>query len=210
MDQYIQLLSKLVLVLWQERSGDHPMVPLQDTVMETWLIAADVSQSGPLDPFSLWSTHQERIHRHQLYLQSSDGTVCLVWYKRQGRKVKRGSDLPRPLHSFPNWEIDKDPGECQSAHQGPAKLPRLLQTARKLVHVAPAGTYVHTQLHEITFVHTHSCISFTRPADLLPELSDCAGQVGGVCQAVVGETFVCVPGVVTALPRKLLHTTHRS
>lgn len=38
-------------------------------------------------------------------------------------------------------------------------------------------------------------------ADLLPELSDSAGQVGGICQTVVGKTFLCVPGVVTALPR---------
>lgn len=43
-------------------------------------------------------------------------------------------------------------------------------------------------------------------ADLLPELSDSAGQVSGVCQTVVGKTFLCVPGVITALPRQLLHT----
>lgn len=67
---------------------------------------------------------------------------------------------------------------------------------------------MHTQLRETTLGHTHARSSFTRPADLLPELSDCAGQVGGVRQTVVGEAFVCVPGVVTALPRKLLHTTH--
>lgn len=43
-------------------------------------------------------------------------------------------------------------------------------------------------------------------ADLLPELGDGAGQVGRIRQAVVGEAFLCVPGVVTALPRQLLHT----
>lgn len=43
-------------------------------------------------------------------------------------------------------------------------------------------------------------------ADLLPELGDGAGQVGRIRQAVVGEAFLCVPGVVTALPRQLLRT----
>lgn len=42
--------------------------------------------------------------------------------------------------------------------------------------------------------------------DLLPELCDGAGQVGGVCQAVVGKAVLRVPVVITALPRKLLHT----
>lgn len=32
---------------------------------------------------------------------------------------------------------------------------------------------------------------------LLPELHHCTGQVGGVCDAVVGVTSVCVPRVVT-------------
>lgn len=43
-------------------------------------------------------------------------------------------------------------------------------------------------------------------ADLLPELGYSAGQVGGVRQTVVGKTFLCVPGVITALPRQLLRT----
>lgn len=46
-------------------------------------------------------------------------------------------------------------------------------------------------------------------ADLLPELGDGAGQVGGVCQTVVTKAFFRVPGVIAALPRQLLHTkTH--
>lgn len=44
--------------------------------------------------------------------------------------------------------------------------------------------------------------------NLLPELGDSAGQVGGVRHAVVGKTVVCVPVVITALPRKLLHQKH--
>lgn len=36
--------------------------------------------------------------------------------------------------------------------------------------------------------------------DVLPELRDGAGEVSGVCQAVVGEALLRVPGVVAALP----------
>lgn len=43
---------------------------------------------------------------------------------------------------------------------------------------------------------------------LLPELGDSTGQVGGVRQTVVAKTLVSVPGVITALPRQLLHTKH--
>lgn len=39
---------------------------------------------------------------------------------------------------------------------------------------------------------------------VLPELRDGAGEVGGVCQAIVGEALLCVPGVVAALPWQLL------
>lgn len=52
------------------------------------------------------------------------------------------------------------------------------------------------------------CLSGTvaiRP-DLLPELGDGAGQVGGVSQAVVREAFWSVPRVVAGLPRQLLHS----
>lgn len=42
--------------------------------------------------------------------------------------------------------------------------------------------------------------------DLLPELCDGAGQVGGIGQAVVGKTVLRVPVVLAALPRKLLDT----
>lgn len=53
------------------------------------------------------------------------------------------------------------------------------------------------------------CMAATFLADLLPELGDGAGQVGGVCQTVVTKTFIRVPGVIAALPRQLLHTkTH--
>jgi len=40
--------------------------------------------------------------------------------------------------------------------------------------------------------------------DVLPELGDGAGEVGGVAQGVVGEAVVGVPGVPTALPRQVL------
>lgn len=41
--------------------------------------------------------------------------------------------------------------------------------------------------------------------DVLPELGDSAGQVGGVIQGVVGEAAVCVPGIPTVLPWQVLH-----
>lgn len=41
--------------------------------------------------------------------------------------------------------------------------------------------------------------------DVLPELGDGAGEVGGVAQGVVGEAAVGVPGVSTALPWQVLH-----
>lgn len=63
--------------------------------------------------------------------------------ERAGSKAEK-SDLPRPLHSFPDGKIDEHPGQSQSAHQGPAKLPWLLQTARQLVHVTPTGTHTYT------------------------------------------------------------------
>lgn len=49
------------------------------------------------------------------------------------------SDLSSPLHSFPDGEVDQDPGQGQGAHQGPADLPWFLQTAGQLVHVASVG-----------------------------------------------------------------------
>lgn len=39
---------------------------------------------------------------------------------------------------------------------------------------------------------------------LLPELHDGARHIGGVCHAVVGEAFVCIPRVVTRFPGELL------
>lgn len=71
-----------------------------------------------------------------------------------------------------------------------------------------ASTLIHCFLtHPPTHTHAHkSCMTGSYLADLLPELSDSTGQVGGVCQTVVGKTFLCVPGVITALPRQLLHT----
>lgn len=41
--------------------------------------------------------------------------------------------------------------------------------------------------------------------DVLPELGDSAGEVGGVVQGVVGEAAVGVPGVPAVLPRQVLH-----
>ena len=61
----------------------------------------------------------------------------------------------------------------------------------------------------LTFLYstlTHKTGTSTHLTDLLPELGDSTGQVGGVCQTVVGKAFLCVPGVITALPRQLLHT----
>lgn len=52
-------------------------------------------------------------------------------------------------------------------------------------------------------------MTWTQLTDLLPELSNSAGKVAGICQTVVGKTFLCVPGVITALPGQLLQTrTH--
>ncbi len=59
-----------------------------------------------------------------------------------------------------------------------------------------------------THAHTHIYTAGRHLADLLPELCDGAGQVGGVRQTVVGKTFLRVPGVITALPRQLLHKKH--
>lgn len=44
--------------------------------------------------------------------------------------------------------------------------------------------------------------------DVLPELGDGAGEVGGVLQGVVGEAAVGVPGVPAALPRQVLGSMH--
>lgn len=41
-------------------------------------------------------------------------------------------------------------------------------------------------------------------SSLLPELHHCAGEVSVVCDAVVGVTAVCVPGIATTLPWQLL------
>lgn len=40
--------------------------------------------------------------------------------------------------------------------------------------------------------------------DVLPELGDSAGEIGGVAQGVVGEAVVSVPGIPAALPRQVL------
>ena len=47
--------------------------------------------------------------------------------------------------------------------------------------------------------------SIQRDNLLLPELHHCAGQIGGVYDAVVGVASICVPRVATAAPRKFLH-----
>ena len=114
---------------------------------------------------------------------------------------RKHSNLPRPLHPFPDREIDKDPGQGQRANQRPAKLSWLFKTTRHLVHVTPTGPNIQTSTN--SFQHSLVwCMLHTQyVADLLPKLGDSAGQVGGIRQAVVGKTFVCVPGVVTALPR---------
>lgn len=39
---------------------------------------------------------------------------------------------------------------------------------------------------------------------LLPELHHSAGEVPGVCDAVVGEAALCVPGISTSLPWQFL------
>lgn len=110
------------------------------------------------------------------------------------------SDLSGPLHSFPDGEVDQDPGQGQGSHQGPAELSRLLQAAGELVHVASAGsdeeerTPVSIRANAADFLRASA-------SDLLPELGDGAGEVGGVGQAVVREALLCVPGVVAALPR---------
>lgn len=39
---------------------------------------------------------------------------------------------------------------------------------------------------------------------LLPELHHSAGEVSGVCDAVVGVAAICVPGITASLPWKLL------
>lgn len=44
--------------------------------------------------------------------------------------------------------------------------------------------------------------------DVLPELGDGAGEVGGVLQGVVGEAAVGVPSVPAALPRQVLGSMH--
>lgn len=71
------------------------------------------------------------------------------------------------------------------------------------VHTHTNDTDKHKQLPEIasTLLYTFLHRGRNTNVDLLPELSDSAGQVGGICQTVVGKTFLCVPGVVTALPR---------
>lgn len=68
------------------------------------------------------------------------------------------SDLSGPLHSFPDGEVDQDPGQSQSAHQGPAELSRLLQTAGELMHVASVGTHAEetTQISTLS-VRPASC-----------------------------------------------------
>lgn len=50
----------------------------------------------------------------------------------------------------------------------------------------------------------HACKIIQSHVVLLPELHHCTGEVGGVCDGVVCVTFICVPGIVTRAPWKVL------
>lgn len=82
------------------------------------------------------------------------------------------------------------------------------------MHVTPTETHTHTfalnshrdRHRELPDITLHTFLCRVSCGNLLPELGDSAGEVRGVCQTVVGKAFVCVPGVIAALPRQLLHT----
>lgn len=74
------------------------------------------------------------------------------------------------------------------------------------MHVTSADTQLQAGYsHFSCFYLSGGTLDGSKSANVLPELCDGAGQVGGVCQAVIGEAAFGVPGVITALPRQLLN-----
>lgn len=127
------------------------------------------------------------------------------------------SYLPCPANSFPDAEVDQDPGDGQRDGQGHPELAWFFQAVGQLMHVAPAsGSEQQRDYYpqrgrgagwRISGMHAgfkaQLCSQSKRKTIniVLPKLHHGTGEIRGVPNGVVCVTLLCIPWVVARAPR---------